>query len=191
MGTRISFLVAATLAAVWSLPVSAAKYEQSGHWVFASKAFAEDGDAMLYDCVASTESAEGTELSLRLAPLPDAGFDASLTLTNAAWALEDGPVRVRLDIGADHWVLPGAGAGQTVSVAWTGDAALITFLEDLASSSFAGLAGRDGASVAQFSLKGSRGAIEAMKSCVEEQIGQGLAEAVAAVAAGADGTSPF
>jgi len=190
MRTRSSFLLAATLAVAVASPVAAAKFEKSGQWVFTSKAFAEDGDRMLYDCVASTQGVEGTELSLRLEPAPDAGFDASLTVTNGAWALTDGPVRVRFDIGADHWVLPGEGAGQQVSVTWTGDPALLTFLEDLASSSFAGLAGRDGTTVAQFSLKGSRGAIEAMKTCAETQIGQGLGEGLGGGAA-SDGTNPF
>ena len=66
----------------------------------------------------------------------------------------------------------------------------LIFLEDLASSSFAGLIGGDGATVAQFSLMGSRGAIEAMKACVEAQIGQGLAEMLAA-GTGTGGANPF
>ncbi len=190
MGSRFSFLVAATAVAIWSLPVTAAQYEKTGSWVFNSTAFAEDGETMLYGCVASTESVEGTELVLSLEPAADNGVDARMSLTNETWALGAAPVRVRFDIGADHWVLPGQGAGQTVDVAWTGDAALLTFLEDLASSSFAGLTGRDGATVAQFSLKGSRGAIEAMTACVEAQIGQGLAEVLSG-STGPDGTNPF
>jgi len=178
MATRVSLLTAAILAAT-ALPVPAAQFEQSGSWVFNSTAVAADGDRMLSSCTASTVSAEGTELSLIAEPLVETGFDARMVLTNKAWALGDGPLRVRFDIGADHWVLPGQGAGQAVEISWTGDAGFVTFVEDLASSSFAGLTGRDGAAIAQFSLKGSRGAIEAMKTCVEAQIGQPLGEAFA------------
>lgn len=189
MRFRISFLVAATVAAAGVLPVTAAQYEKTGNWVFDSKAFAEDGDAILYDCVASTVAVEGTELALKVAPGAEGGFDAGLTLTNDAWALDQGPVRVRFDIGADHWVLPGQGDGKSVDVSWTGDAAFLTFIEDLASSSFAGLSGRDGSAIAQFSLTGSRSAIEAMKACGAEQIGQGLADTFGPAAP--DEANPF
>jgi len=189
MGSRFSFLVAAMAVAIWSLPVTAAQYEKTGSWVFNSTAFAEDGEAMLYACAASTVSAEGTELSLSLEPAADDGVDARMSLTNDAWALDAAPVRVRFDIGTDHWVLPGQSGGKSVAVIWTGDAALLTFLEDLSSSSFAGLTGRNGATVAQFSLNGSRGAIEAMTACVEAQIGQGLGEVLRAGSGGAE--NPF
>lgn len=189
MGSRFSLPAALSALALWALPAVAAEYEQSGNWVFNSTAFAADGAATLYACTASTVSAEGTELSLTIEPGVGAGFEARMTLANDDWALGEAPLRVRFDIGADHWVLPGTGAGASVEVDWSGDAGFLTFVEDLASSSFAGLSGRDGAAIAQFSLKGSRGAIEAMKTCAAEQIGQGLEAGFAPAAA--DGSNPF
>lgn len=189
MGIRFSLLLAASAVAPGTFPAAAAQYEKTGAWVFQSQAVAEDDAGLVYACVAATESADGTELRLQLEPAADGGVDAALALTNAAWALGDVPVRVRLDIGAGHWMLPGQGGADTVEASWSGDAALLVFLEDLASSSFAGVIGRDGAPVAQFSLSGSRGAIEAMKACVEAQVGQGL-DAVFATGA-PDTANPF
>lgn len=174
MGTRVSLLAAVSVAAVGVLPAMAAQYEQSGAWVFNSTAVAADGDTMLYACAASTVSAEGTELTLTIEPDTAGGVEARMTLANSAWSLGEAPLRVRFAIGADRWVLPGTGAGPAVAIDWTGDAGFLDFAEALASSSFAGLNGRDGAQIAQFSLLGSRGAIEAMKACAVEQIGQGL-----------------
>lgn len=185
--SRIPLLLVLSLAA-FSQPVRGAEYERNGAWVFESRAFAEAGDATLDDCIASTGSADGAALSLRLEPADGDGLAARLSLEHAAWALEPGPVRLRVDIGAARWMLAGQGEGTTVAVDWTGDPALVAFLEDLASSSFAGVVGRGGATVAQFSLKGSRGAIEAMKACVERQIGQGLGETFTA---GSDSGAPF
>ena len=190
MGSRISLLVAASVVSVWSLPGIAAEYVQTGDWVFHSKAFAEDGDTIWYSCVASTESVEGTELSLRLEPTADDGFAAGMALANDAWALDEAPVRVRLDVGADHWMLPGQGNAGGIELSWGADPYLLVFLEDLASASFAGLIARDGTTVSQFSLRGSRSAIEAMKACAEEQVERGLAEVLNGAAAG-DGANPF
>ncbi len=187
---RISLWVAASLVALWAQPFLAAEYERTGHWVFHSKAFAEAGDETWVSCVATTESVEGTELSLRLDPAADNAFEAVMTIGNDAWTIAPGAARVRLDIGADHWILPAQGNGGAVEVSWTGDAALLPLLEDLASSSFAGLISRDGAAVSQFSLRGSRGAIEAMKACLEAQIGRGIAEALEAETP-ASSTTPF
>lgn len=189
MRSGFFILAAASLLSGWSVPAQAAQYARSGAWVFQSTAVAADGDTMLFACMATTTSADGTALGLRLVPEPGGGFDARLSLSNDAWALGDAPARVRFEIGADHWVLPGQGAGRRVEVTWTGDAALLTFIEDLASASFAGLTGGDGAPVAQFSLSGSRSAIEAMKTCAEDQIGTGLGAVFEARAA--DGTNPF
>ena len=184
-----SLVAAASIAAVGAAPAVAAQYERSGAWVFQSQAFAADDDGLVYACMATTESADGTALSLRLEPAAGGGVTASMALTNSAWALGDEALRVRFDIGADHWFLPGQGAGDTVETALGRDAAVLEFLEDLASSSFAGVTGRGGARVAQFSLKGSRGAIEAAKACVEAQIGRELAVVFAAGATTA--ANPF
>ena len=189
MGIRISLLAAVSLAAFGAVPAVAAQYEQSGAWVFNSTAVAADGDTMLFTCTASTVSAEGTELSLTVTPDGAGGVEAGMTLENGAWALGAAPLRVRFVIGAERWVLPGTGAGPAVGIDWTGDAGFLAFAEALASSSFAGLNGRDGAQIAQFSLSGSRGAIEAMKACGAEQIGQGLEAAFAVESAG--GANPF
>lgn len=177
--SRIPLFVALTVAAL-SQPLCAAEYERSGVWVYQSQAFAEIADGTLNACTASTESADGTALVFRLEPEEGGGFSAGLSFENTAWQGGARPVRVRLDIGAARWVLPAEAEGDAVVVTWTGDAALLPFLEDLASSSFARLVGRNGAAVAQFSLTGSRGAIEAMKSCAETQIGQGLEPAIGA-----------
>lgn len=187
---RLSLLAAAVLLVFWSRPVVAAEYERSGDWVFQAQAFAEVGGETLSACSASTKSLDGTELSLRLEPAPDNAFEAGMSLTNESWALGQGQMRVRLDIGADHWVLPAESDGSAVTVDWTGEASLLTFLEDLSSSSFAAVIARDGSTHAQFSLKGSRKAAEAMKTCVEVQIGRGLSQALEAGSPGGAAT-PF
>ena len=112
-----------------------------------------------------------------------------MSLTNAGWELGQQQLSVRLDVGSDHWMLAGQGDGNSVGMSWVADAHLLLFLEDLASSSFAVLTARDGSTIAQFSLSGSRKAIEAMKSCVVAQIGRGLAEVAEDEAAGA--ANPF
>jgi hypothetical protein len=187
MDLRIS-LLAASLLVGWSGVALGAQYERSGDWVYHSKAFAEDGETTWDACVASTESLDGPEWMLRREPAESGGFHAAMSLGNEDWALGQEAVRVRLDIGADRWVLPGQGEGSDVTVSWTADSALLILLEDFASSSFAVLTGRDGARVAQFSLRGSRKAIEAMKACVEAQIGRGLGDVFEAEATS---TNPF
>lgn len=189
MGFRFSVLLTASLMMGAALPVTAAEFERSGAWVFNSVAVAAEGETMIYACAASTESADGTTLTLLLEPAVGGAVDAGMTVSNKAWALDDGPLRVGFDIGGRNWMLPGEGAGQTAEVSWTGDAALLTFLEGLASASAAGLTGRDGAAISQFSLSGSRSAIEAMKVCVEEQIDGGLGTVFEARAA--DASNPF
>lgn len=189
MGFRFSVLLTTSLIAGGLLPATAAEFEKSGAWVFNSMAVAAVGETMLHACRASTESADGTTLTLSLEPAADGGVAAGMTVANEGWALDDGPVRVGFDIGGRHWVLPGDGDGQTARVAWTGDAALLTFLEGLASASSAGLKGRDGAAISQFSLSGSRSAIEAMRACVEAQIEGGLGAVFEARAA--DASNPF
>ena len=187
---RISVLAAASLAIGWATPAPAAEFERSGFWEFQSQAFAEEGDETWFVCSASTRSLEETELSMRLEPTADNGFEAAMSLSNETWALGRSLLSVRLDIGADRWMLKGQGSGSTVEVAWSPDSHLLLFLEDLASSSFAVLTARDGSTIAQFSLSGSRKAIEAMKGCVESQIGQGL-EAVLDAGPASDGANPF
>lgn len=189
MMSRISRMAAASLLAVWAAPAIAAEFERSGFWEFQSQAFAEDGDNILYACVASTRSLEETELSLRLEPAADSGFDAAMSLSNPAWELGQQQLSIRLDVGSDRWMLIGQGDGNSATTSWIADSHLLLLLEDLASSSFAMLTARDGSTIAQFSLSGSRKAIEAMKSCIEAQIGQGLAEVVEGEAAGA--ANPF
>jgi len=177
--SRIFRLVALSFTLLAGVPAFAAEYHKSGDWVFHSSAFATDGDVTWDACVASTTSMDGTELTLRLEPAAD-GFEAVMGLTNDGWSLGAEAARIRLDIGSGRWMLQGEATGAEARVAWTGDAAILPFLEDFASSSFAVLMARDGATVSQFSLRGSRKAIEAMTSCVEAQIGQGLAEVLAA-----------
>jgi len=190
MISRILILAAASLVAFGTSPALAAEFERSGYWEYQSKAVAADGDETWYACIASTRSLEETELSLRLDPAADNGFEAGMFLTNEAWDLGQEPLHVRLDIGANRWMLKGQGDGNAVEVSWTGDSYFPLFLEDFASSSFAALTARDGTTIAKFSLSGSRKAIEAMKACVEEQIGQTVAEALKAEPSG-DSTNPF
>ncbi len=190
MISRISLMAAASLLAVSAPPALAAEFERSGYWEYQSQAFAANGDETWDACIASTRSLGETELTLRLEPTADNGVEAMMWLKDDAWDLGQKEISVRLDIGADRWVLPGQGDGSEVDVAWTAGAHLLLFLEDLASSSFAVLTARDGSTVAQFSLSGSRKAIEAMKACVEAQIGQGLDDAFASDAT-VDSANPF
>ena len=162
MISRISLLATASLLVAWT-PALAAEFERSGYWEYQSQAFAVDGDETWNACIASTRSLDETELTLRLEPTADNGVEAMMGLKNDAWDLGQADVSVRLDIGADRWMLPGQGDGNEVDVAWPADPHLLLFLEDLASSSFAVLTARDGSTIAQFSLSGSRKAIEAMK----------------------------
>ncbi len=191
MISRISLLAAASLVAVWTTPATSAEFERSGFWEYQSQAFAVDGDETWNACIASTRSLEETELSLRLDPAPDNAFEAGMSLSNAGWDLGQAQLPVRFDIGADRWMLIGQGDGDTVVIPWVAGSHLLLFLEDLASSSSAALTARDGSTIAQFSLSGSRKAIEAMKSCIESQIGQGLVEAVEDGTSGGDGANPF
>lgn len=174
------------LAFFLALPAAAAEYRESGDWVFSSVAVAESGGAMIEACTASTTSADGTELGVTLTPVEPEGFGAEIRLGNEAWDFSGGPVQVRFDIGGTRWMLPGEGTGQKAVLPWAGGGAILSFLEALASSSAAGLVGGDGQALAQFSLRGSRGAIEAVKACVEGQTGQALEASVAG-----DAGNPF
>ena len=168
----------------------AAEAQKSGDWLFNSSAFAQSGDKLLTACTATTESANGTTLDIRLEPTADGAVGALARFTNEGWKIAPSPDLVRLDIGARRWVLPASGAGTEVSVLLSGGPHLLAFLDEMSSGSDATLIARDGAEAARFSLSGSRAAIDAMTSCIAEQIGGTLA-AVYAKEGPANPANPF
>lgn len=152
----------------------AAEAQKSGDWLFNSSAFAETADAVLTACVATTESENGTVFTIRLEPTANKGVEAMALFQNPGWQIDPSPDLVRLDIGARRWIMPASGGGEELGVLLSGGPHLLALLEELSSGSDASLIGRNGASAARFSLSGSRAAIDAMTTCLEEQIGRPL-----------------
>ncbi len=175
---RISRLQALALALTTAMPAVAAEYEKSGDWIYYSNAYALEGEVIRSACMVETRSPNGTELVVRLEPATGV-FSATMKLSNDGWSLGSDSPQLELRAGVGRWALQGEAEGAALDVSWTGDAALPVLLESLAASSAAILVSPDGNQLAQFSLRGSRKAIEAMKSCAEAQIGQGLEDVLA------------
>ena len=124
-------------------------------------------------CVARTRS-DGTEFLLLLASGETGGWRLQIMFRNAGWGIEPKTVRFKTDLRRTTWRHTGDGHGNVVVSRWGeqefGDEPQMReFLEDIASQRTATLTRADDSVIAEFSLKGSRAAVDALKACAEVQ----------------------